>query len=212
MILRDAAPAAACAELRDAIFREVGANPDEPDSWYRSHLHEGIMVQMFRGPGIAEIHGSMRIRKAFAQLAGTADLVMTSDRCGFNPPVRPDRPYAGPRMHFDLPSFDTPVVTHLQGILYLLDTTAVAGSAALRRRVSPPDRRLAALAAGRRRSQLQDLEALGPVSIAAGAGDLIIWDARLPHGPQANTAQRPRLVHYLTMYPRPVPAGPRETD
>jgi ectoine hydroxylase-related dioxygenase (phytanoyl-CoA dioxygenase family) len=165
------------------------------------------MVQLFHGPGIAEIHASMRIRKAFAQLAGTADLVMTSDRCGFNPPVRSDRPYTGPGMHFDLESFDLPVASHLQGILYLVDTTASQGAlrcvAGFHRRI---DDWLRALPDGADPNR-QDLEALGPVSIAAGAGDLIIWDARLPHGPQANTAQDPRVVHYLTMYPRPIPAG-----
>ncbi len=204
VIVRDAAPAEACAQLHDAIYERVGAAPDDPDSWYRQHLHEGIMVQMFHAPGIREIHASMRIRKAFAQLAGTADLVMTSDRCGFNPPVRRDRPYTGPRLHFDLPSFDRPVQSHLQGILYLSDTGVSQGAfrcvTGFHHRI---DDWLRALPESADPNQ-QDLEALAPTSIAAGTGDLIIWDARLPHGPQANTADKPRVVHYLTMYPRPV--------
>jgi hypothetical protein len=206
LILRDAAPAEACAGLRGAIFERLGADPADPDSWYRSQLHEGIMVQMFQAPGIREIHASTRVRKAFAQLAGTADLVMTSDRCGFNPPVRADRPYTGPRLHFDLPSFARPVATHLQGILYLTDTSESQGAfrcvAGFHHRI---DDWLRALPPGGD-PNLQDLEALGPVSIAASGGDLIIWDARLPHGPQANLASQPRVVHYLTMYPRPLPA------
>ena len=86
------------------------------------------MVQMFNAPGIAEIHASQRIRKAFAQLAGTSDLIMSSDRCGFNPPVTPQHPYGGAGLHLDLPSFETPIASHLQGILYLSDTIQSQGA------------------------------------------------------------------------------------
>ena len=205
MIVRAAAPAGACARLRAAIYQRIDADPDDPDSWYRTRLHEGVMVQMFHAPGIDEIHASTRIRKAFAQLAGTTDLVMTSDRCGFNPPVRPDHPYTGPRLHFDLPSFEIPVASHLQGILYLTDTTASQGAlrcvAGFHRRIDDWLRSLPPSSD----PTIEDLEPLQPVSIAASAGDLIIWDARLPHGPGANHAEHPRVVHYLTMYPRPIP-------
>jgi hypothetical protein len=203
VIVADAAPPAACQDLERAIFDRLGAEPDDPESWYRAQLHQGIMVQLFQAPGIAEIHASPRIHKAFAQLAGTADLVMTSDRCGFNPPVRPDHPYDGAKLHFDLPSFDTPVVSHMQGILYLTDTAASQGAfrcvPGFHRRI---DAWLGALPASSDPT-LQDLEVLGPVAIAADGGDLIIWDAALPHGPSPNTATQPRIVHYLTMYPRP---------
>jgi hypothetical protein len=205
VILRDAAPAQACANLRQAIFAHVGADPDDRESWYRRPLQQGIMVQLFRAPGIAEIHASPRIHKAFAQLAGTADLVMSSDRCGLNAPVTPEHPYTGARLHFDLPSFDTPVMSHLQGILYLSDTTESQGAfrcvPGFHRRI---DAWLQSSTPPRDPNQ-EDLEALGPVPIAARSGDLIIWDARLPHGPAPNTATQPRVVHYLRMYPRPVP-------
>ncbi len=207
VILRDAAPLDACAELERAIWQRLGADPEEQDTWYGAGRQQGVMVQMFDGPGIGEIHASARIHKAFAQLAGTADLVMTSDRCGFNPPVRPGNPYTGAGLHLDLPSLTPPVSPDLQGILYLRDTARDQGAL----RVIPGfqhriDSWLASLPA-RRDPSLEDFAALGEVrSIAAGAGDLIIWSAALPHGPQANTASQPRIVHYLTMYPTPRPA------
>jgi hypothetical protein len=204
VILRDAAPLDACAELEDAIWEHLGADREDPDSWYGVDLQQGVMVQMFHAPGIAEIHASPRIHKAIAQLAGTSDLVMTADRCGFNPPVRPGSPYTGARLHFDLPSFELPVKAGVQGILYLTDTDENQGALRLipgfHRRI---DAWLRSLPSGCDPT-LEDLGALGRVkSIAAHAGDLILWSAALPHGPQANTAQRPRIVHYLTMYPTP---------
>ena len=33
------------------------------------------------------------------------------------------------------------------------------------------------------------------------AGDLIIWHKALPHGSRPNSAKRPRIVQYLSMYP-----------
>jgi len=117
-----AAPLDACRDLERAIWTHLGADPDDPDSWYRCRLQQGVMVQLFHAPGIAEIHASTRIHKAFAQLAGTVDLVMTTDRCGFNPPVRPGNPYTGARLHLDLASFEPPVSPQLQGILYLTVT------------------------------------------------------------------------------------------
>ena len=35
----------------------------------------------------------------------------------------------------------------------------------------------------------------------AKAGDLIVWDWRLPHGNSKNLPTRPRIVFYVAMYP-----------
>ncbi len=212
VIVSGAAPADACAALEQAIYAHLGASPQNPDSWYGLGLTQGIMVGLHHAPGIAAIHASPRIRRAFAQLAGTADLVMTADRCGFNAPVRPDAPYRGPRLHLDLDDYTPPITPGLQGILYLTDTNSQQGAfrcvPGFQHRI---DAWLAGVPSGADPT-LEDLEPFGPRSIAAGAGDLIIWSAALPHGPQPNTAARPRIVHYLTMYPTPRPASvaPRE--
>jgi hypothetical protein len=207
VIVRSAAPADACRTLERAIWQHLGANPDDPDSWYGLELQQGIMVQLFHAPGIAEIHASPRIHKAFAQLWGTPDLVMSTDRCSFNAPVRDGCPYTGTKLHLDLESVEPPISPSLQGILYLTDTDEHQGAF----RCVPGfhcriDAWLASLPWDRD-PRLEDLEALGPRSIAARGGDLIIWSAALPHGSQPNTGVRPRIAHYLRMYPPPRPAG-----
>ncbi len=207
VIVTGAAPPEACAALEQAIYEHLGASPGDPDSWYGLGLTQGIMVGLHHAPGIAQIHASPRIHKAYAQLIGTPDLVMTADRCGFNAPVRPDAPYQGPRLHLDLDDYSTPITPGLQGILYLTDTDAQQGAF---RCVPGFQHRIDAWVAGLPSGAdptLEDLEPFGPRAIAAGAGDLIIWSAALPHGPQPNTAERPRIVHYLTMYPTPQPAS-----
>jgi hypothetical protein len=204
VILRDAAPAEARRALEQAIWEFLDADPDDPKTWYPDQLQQGIMVQMFRAPGISEIHASLRIRKAFAQLARTSDLVMTADRCGFNPPVVPGRSWGGAKLHLDLEDLSPPVAPGLQGILYLTDTTEEQGAfrcvPGFHHRI---DDWLRSLEERDRDPRAQDLERLGARSIAGKAGDLIIWTQALPHGSQPNLASRPRLVHYLTMYPTP---------
>jgi hypothetical protein len=206
VVVSQAASDDALGTLERAIWQHLGADPSDPDSWYRVLLSQGIMVQLFHAPGIDAIHASARIHKAFAQLAATADLVMTADRCGFNAPLRPGVPFTGPKLHFDLASFAPPVTPELQGIVYLTDTAEHQGAfrcvPGFHRRI---DAWLGALPAGAN-PNLEDLEALGPTPIAGRRGDLIIWSSALPHSSGPNTAARPRIVHYLAMYPTPVPA------
>jgi ectoine hydroxylase-related dioxygenase (phytanoyl-CoA dioxygenase family) len=41
------------------------------------------------------------------------------------------------------------------------------------------------------------------VHASARAGDLIVWDSRLPHGNSKNLSQAPRLAFYVMMGPNP---------
>ena len=52
-----------------------------------------------------------------------------------------------------------------------------------------------------------DLEGHEPTPVPARAGDLIVFDAMLPHGTERNGADVPRLAQYVTMTP---PAGDPE--
>ncbi len=199
VILREAAPADAIQAAEEALWKHLGAQPEDRDSWYRAPT-QGIMVQLFRHPALARIHRSRRIHKAFAQLWKTPDLWMTTDRCGFNVPVREGHPFRGPDLHWDV-SLHLPIPFGTQGILYLTDTPAEQGALTV---VPGFQHRLpgwlASLPAGTD-PRGQDLHALGSKPIPGRAGDLIIWHQALPHGSRPNLEARPRLVHYLDMRP-----------
>ncbi len=158
------------------------------------------MLQYFQHPAFEANRHARRIHKAFAQLWGTADLWVTTDRVGFNVPERDGWPFPGPDLHWDV-SLKTPIPFGTQGILYLTDTLPEQGALTLvpgfHRRA---DDWLASLphgAAPRR----QDLHALGAQPIGGRAGDLVIWHHALPHGSPPNRATRPRVVQYIAMYP-----------
>jgi len=199
VIVHDAVPEETRAAAERAIWNHLGARPDEPDSWYVPNDH-GIMVQFFQHPAFTANRRSPRMHKAFAQLWGTADLWVSTDRVGFNVPERPGWMFRGPHMHWDV-SLAQPIPFGTQGILYLTDTPPEQGAftcvPGFQRRIDAWLESLPADADPRR----EDLHALGSKPIAGRAGDLIIWDHKLPHGSRPNRGTRPRIVQYLNMYP-----------
>jgi hypothetical protein len=199
VIVPNAVPPEACAATERAIWDHVKASPDNPDGWYFENTH-GIMVQLFQHPALAANRRSPRVLKAFAQLWGTPDLWVTTDRVGFNPPERPGYLFPGPHLHWDV-SLHPPIPFGTQGILYVTDTPSEQGAftcvPGFHRRLGEWVKGLPPGADPRR----QDLHALGSKPIGGRAGDLIIWNQELPHGSSPNRGTRPRLVHYINMYP-----------
>jgi len=199
VVLHNAVPPETCEAAAAALWRHLSADPDDPETWYRRKDH-GIMVQYFQHPAFEAVRGAPRIHKAFAQLWSTADLWVTTDRVGFNPPERPGWMFPGPRLHWDV-SVKTPIPLGTGGILYLTDTPPEQGAFT----VVPGFQRwgeawLTALPPGAD-PRRQDLYALGPRAIGGRAGDLVIWHQALPHGASPNRGTRPRLVQYVNMFP-----------
>ena len=158
------------------------------------------MVRMFQNQAFEANRRSIRVHKAYAQLWGTADLWVTTDRGGFNAPERPGSMFPGPDLHWDI-SLARPLGFATQGILYLTDTDAEQGAftcvPGFHRRIDDWLDSLPKGADPRR----QDLHALGSRPIPGRAGDLIIWHDALPHGSRPNRSDRPRVVQYIAMYP-----------
>ncbi len=199
VVLHDAVPAAVREAAAQALWTHLGADPDDPQTWYAERDH-GIMVQYFQHPAFEAIRRSARIHKAFAQLWRTADLWATTDRVGFNPPEREGFAFPGPHLHWDV-SVKTPIPFGTGGILYLTDTPPEQGAFTLvpgfQRWGEAWLKNLPAGADPRR----QDLYALGPRAIGGRAGDLVIWHQALPHGASPNRGIKPRLVQYVNMFP-----------
>jgi hypothetical protein len=197
--VHDAVPADGLAAAAQAVWDHVGARPDDPDTWYRQR-NNGIMVQYFQHPAFTANRRSPRIHKAFAQVWGTADLWVSTDRVGFNVPERPGWHFPGPDLHWDT-SLVMPMPFHAQGILYLTDTPPEQGAftcvPGFHRRIREW---LASLPPGADPRQ-QDVHALGSQPIGGRAGDLIIWNDALPHGSRPNRGSAPRVVQYIRMYP-----------
>jgi len=200
VIIKNAIPQEDCIAARRAIWDHLQMDENDRDSWYtNANSVQGIMVPLYRHPAIDKNRNSPRIRKAFEQLWGQAGLIVTTDKCGFNPPQTDHHPYRGIGLHWDV-SLATPIPFGTQGILYLTDTAANQGAltlvpsfhkiletwlASLPKHVNPRE---------------FDFSSFEKISIAANAGDFIIWNHKLPHSSSPNNAMLPRLVQYINWY------------
>jgi hypothetical protein len=198
VVLHDAIDAGARDATERALWEYLRVRPDDRESWYRPKTN-GVMVQWFQHPTLEANRRSRRIHKAFAQLWGTSDLWMTTDRCGFNPPVRPGSATPDARLHWDV-SLHQPIPFGTQGILYLTDTAPNHGPLTL---VPGFHRRVGEWLTSLPRGvdpRFEDLHALGAIGVGGKAGDLVIWHQALPHNGSANRGDRPRLVQYMNMF------------
>jgi hypothetical protein len=107
VVVADAVPTDAREQAVRAILTHLGATAEDPESWYAQRAN-GIMVQYFQHPAFTAIRNSQRLHKAFAQLWGTVDLWVSTDRVGFNVPERPGWRFPGPDLHWDV-SIATPI-------------------------------------------------------------------------------------------------------
>lgn len=201
VILHDAISDDACRSTAQAVWDTLGKSPDDPAGWEAgTDQQQCVFTNLFRHPALDANRRSPRIHKALAQLWGTADLWVTTDRVGFNPPVTPRCGFPGPGIHWDV-SLAQPVPLGIQGLVYLTDTAADQGAFAL---VPGMHRTLGAwleaLPAGASPREHAERH-LTMTPIAGRAGDLILWHHALAHGPTPNRTDRPRLVHYITMFP-----------
>ncbi len=200
VIIKNAVTPSDAAAARRAILDHLEMNEHDAASWYKENkTMQGIMVPLYRDAAIDKNRNSPKIRKAFEQLWNCSNLVVTTDKCGFNPPETETFKYRGIGLHWDV-SLTTPIPFGTQGILYLTDTAAEQGALtvvpgfhkniedwlhALPENVNPRE---------------ADLSIFGTTAIAANAGDFIIWHHTLPHGSSPNRANLPRIVQYINWY------------
>jgi hypothetical protein len=196
VILPDAISADEIEAVKALLWQVIEASPDDVESWFTAKTN-GIMVPHFQSPALEAARRSPRVHKAFAQLWGSENLWVTIDRIGFNPPVRPDRPFAGSDIHWDA-SLVQPIPFHTQAVLYLTDTEEDQGAF---RCVPGFHKRIDDWLAGLNGANPREVDLSADVKHVAGrAGDLIIWRQDLPHAASPNRSDKPRLAQYLTYY------------
>lgn len=199
IVLKNAIPVEDARAAEKAVWDCLGFDPQDRERWYRRE--QTFWVDLFQHPVLNRNRQSARVRKAFAQLWGTEELIASVDRTSFNPPLTDGINHSGPsRLHWDA-SIALPMCFDMLGILYLNDVATNQGAF---RCVPGFHRKMESWIAGlpeNANPRNEDLEALGVVSVGGNAGDLIIWRQDLPHGSGLNLADKPRIAQYITMYP-----------
>ena len=201
LIIRNAVSKTICDQTIQALCNHININRNDSSTWYKEHPDkQGIMVQLFQHPLLQQNRNNVKIRKVYEELWQRTDIWASTDRVSFNPPQNDLHTFQGPYLHWDV-SLELPIPFGLQGLLYLSDTAENQGAFTLvpgfHRQIEnwlnnlPPDAN----------PRNENLYALGVKSIAANAGDFIIWNQALPHGSSPNKSATPRFVQYINYAP-----------
>ena len=202
VIVKNAISKIDCKSTVDYIFDQIEADETDPKTWYQSHpLKKGIMLQLFKSPSLDKNRFSNKIKLAYQQLWNRKDIMVSMDRVSFNPPESESYQFPGPNLHWDV-SLKRPIPFGLQGLLYLTDTDENQGAFTL----IPGfhniiDSWLDNLEKGKNPRDIGLLRQFKTKSIAAKAGDFIIWNNCLPHGSKPNRSLKPRIVQYINYQP-----------
>ena len=174
-----------------ALAQEAsGVVLDDPSTWDPDAPE---LLELRDHPAQWALREHRPLYEAFAALYGTRELAVSVDRLGVKVPGR-----RGMRIHHDVEPHDPPEA--LAGLVYLTDT--------------PPERGAFRCVPGILREwdawlarhptagvEVVDPEGHEVVAVPGRAGDLVVWDARLPHANGENLADAPRVVQYVTMFP-----------
>jgi hypothetical protein len=200
VIIKNAVSNDDCAASRKAILDYLEMEEHNAATWYKeTNSMQGIMVPLYRNAVIDKNRNSPKIKRAFAQLWNRTDLIVTTDKCGFNPPETATFTYRGMGLHWDV-SLATPIPFGTQGILYLTDTAASQGALTVVPGFHKNIENWLHELPKNSNPRETDFSAFAPTPIAANAGDFIIWNHKLPHSSSPNKAGLPRIVQYINWY------------
>jgi hypothetical protein len=197
-----AVPAALCERLVGVLEHELEIPVHDPARW---HQHGGDMrdlVPIWGHQAQWDIRQHPNLHRIWATLWGTEALCVSLDSCRFTPPwqLGHAEPYG---IHWEHDPRDESK-RMLQGVLAVTDTAADQGGfrcvpSLYRDRDAWP--KAPQVDSEGEEDWLADTAGREIVHVPAQAGDLIIWESRLPHGNSKNLSRTPRLAFYVLMYP-----------
>jgi hypothetical protein len=197
-VVPEAVPTALRDRLVDVICHEFGIDLDDPATWYG---RGDFPLPLWGHQAQWDIRQHPLLHDAFAAVYGTPRLWVSLDHPAFKPPVRAgsedDAAQALP-IHWDV---DPRGGRHLyQAILHLSDSPVERGAfrcvpALWHDREGWFERHPGA--------DLDDIDLEGNevAAVPCHAGDLLIFDSRMPHGNGTNTDTAPRITQAVTMQP-----------
>lgn len=169
----------------------------DPATWY-------LLPESY--PGIIPSHHHQcqwdirqhpRLHRVFSELWGTRDLWVTMDRIGFVPPLRPTD-IDGCSLHWDMDPRGEPIY---QAIVYLTEVGPERAPFSVAPRVFQHLQEWLARMPEKLDFTCADFSSEERIPVLGQAGDLIIWNSKLPHGPGVNRDSSPRVMQAVTMFP-----------
>jgi Phytanoyl-CoA dioxygenase (PhyH) len=201
VVARGVVPGANVRRAVDAICAFHGIVLDDPSTWYRTPVEAWDIVPVHHAQAFWDNRSLPRVHRAFAEILGTERLWVSMDRGGFKPPARGDARYDRvSAIHWDAKPRERllEAAPWLQGMIFLTDTTEEAGPFEC---VPSLYRDVAAWLAAHPdpKDNEPDVGDRRIVRVTGRAGDLVIWNALLPHRGGRNDGTAPRITQYVSM-------------
>lgn len=202
VVVPDLVPHALVQAACSQICAFVGAELDRPETWYAHQPLDWSVVPIHHPQAFWEIRQHPGVHALFARLLGVEKLWVSMDRGIFKVPRSEAHPNHADKsiLHWDLDP-RVPRSPSYGGMLYLTDTPSEQGAFAC---VPGLFRDLEGYLARHPGLDLEapiDVEGHELVRVAVKAGDLVLWDVRLPHHGGPNVGAAPRVSMAITMYP-----------
>jgi hypothetical protein len=203
-VWRQAVDRVLCKAVLDAIGNDIGIWVDQPSTWDRvsSQIDQ---VPLWGHQSQWDIRQLPQLHDLWSTIWGTSKLWADRNSCRFTPPCEDGR--AGPlRIHWDADPWDHEQLWY-QGILALTPAPLSAGGFCctpnvMHNRDRWPQTWTTTDHGIEYWPEVRDEEI---VEVPVGAGDLIVFSSRLPHGTVRNNSNHPRAVFYLQMFPEGTP-------
>ena len=197
-----AVPNSLCERLVDVLESAIGVPVRDPARWHEYGGEQRDLIPIWGHQAQWDIRQHPNLHRVWATLWGPDRLGVSLDSCRFTPPWQMG--FAEPHgIHWDHDPWNAEK-RMFQGVLALTDTAANQGGfrcvpSLYHDRAAWP--RTPTIDQDGDEDWLANTEGREIVYVSARAGDLIVWDSRLPHGNSKNRSPRPRIAFYVLMGP-----------
>jgi hypothetical protein len=187
LVIPGVAPEALLAPARRVIAEVLGVDPSDPERWTPEPPLDGSVVPVHHAQAFWDLRQHPAVHAAFAEILGTRELWVTMDRAIYKAPSTWDDSV----LHWDA---DPRTARGVQGMLFLTDAPAdqarfecvPAIFADLERYLATHDE--------------LEVDGYERVRVPARAGDLVVWDVRLPHHGGPNHGRAVRMSVPIAMH------------
>jgi len=206
VIVHNVVPGEHLQAVIDDIWQHTGANPNDPETWYRREVIRPVgMVEMYHYQSMWNNRQHPHVHDIFRAIHGTDELAVSIDRVGLKPPDNPKHPDYDHKgmIHWDTDMTKYPDIPfHVQGVLALTDTEPdMGGFQCIPETYQHLDDFLKTQTPEKIASRNPDYTGYSITRPRLTAGDLLIWTSLLLHGNGHNTSNKVRLCQYITMNP-----------
>lgn len=208
VIVRNAIPQEYIDRTVNLIWEFEEKNPNDSSTWYTAPRREHEMTEL-RGSGMVELYNHQyfwdnrsyqRVYDAFVDIWGTEKLWTSIDRSNLNFPGKPGFEFEG-FIHWDVDTSLDPIPVNVQGILFLSDTDEEMGGLNVIPELFSSFDEWVKTQPADRNPHKPDITGFTPTPVTLNAGDLLIFNAKQPHGLRKNVSTKPCLSQYISMFP-----------